>query len=231
MKMLYPKFLILFLLSSISHSFQAQEAGYEPRDFYIGIEPFLVLSGEKGVHIQAGINEKISYQLYGAWYSWWWQKNHVKQWNWGYLSDYILAAKGPVLRMGSQIVLKNNPFKIARLILMPEFTYKHLTYNGKCFQEGGGSSYSPTRLQSFKSDVAGLDFQLVYRYCDSSEWDLPVEWFFGPGLLLALEEKHLLGQDTGICPSQEFDIKTTKTSFYPTVRFGVRVGIKIAGKD
>jgi hypothetical protein len=133
-----------------------------------------------------------------------------------------------VVRFGIDYILKNNAIKISKLIFRPELTYKYLWYSQKCFHEGtGGSSYDLMQLRSIKSHVIGLSAELAYRHCDSSEWDIPIEWFIGPGFLVAFEEKHLLGEGSGVCPSPEFDQKTRITKVYPSLRLGVRIGFRI----
>ncbi len=196
---------------------------------YLGIEPFMWVIGEKGGCIDFSVNDKFILQLYAAHYGFWWSPNEIQQFKIEYISDYILASKGPVVRFGSAFILSQNDLNISQTLLKPELIYKNMSYNNKCFHEGsGGSSYSYRQLRSFKSEVIGLHLIFVYRRCDSSDWDIPVEWFVGPGFQLAFEQRILLDEGySSVSPEPLLNEKTNETKIYPSLRFGVRVGFRV----
>jgi hypothetical protein len=217
---------VLLIIATLNLT--AQKTETDNKTLWFGIEPFMLLMGEKGGFIGYSANDKLGFQLYAAHYGWWWSKGDVRQMKWHYLSDYIFAAKGPVIRLSAEYLLSDNPMKISKALFRPEITYKYLSYENTCFHEGsGGSSYDLFQLRSMRSHVAGIHAEFVYKHCDSSEWDLPLEWFIGPGILMIFEQKHLLGENYGICPVAEFDEKTVSTLIYPSLRFGLRIGLKI----
>jgi len=220
--------IIIFLLIG-SLKLPAQETGSSSKSLYLGIEPIMWVIGEKGGSIDYSVNDKFILQLYIAHYGWWWSSNEIKQFKIGYISDYILASKGPVVRFGSAFVISQNDLRISQTLLKPELTYKYMSYSNKCFYEGsGGSSYSYRQLRSFNSNVFGFNIVFVYRRCDSSDWDIPVEWFVGPGFQLAFEQMNLLDEGySSVSPEPLLNEETSVTKFYPSLRFGVRLGFRV----
>ncbi len=118
-------------------------------------------------------------------------------------------------------------------MIRPELTYKYLNYENKCFYDGSnGLSSTPRQLRSFRSNYFALNVVFGFGHFDDSFKKMSFEWFIGPGLAMAFEEKTLISQGaSGNCSDEALDEQVNKTVFYPSVRFGVQVGFMLFEKE
>lgn len=220
--------LSLFLFVAIS-SLYAQKTERFHSTIYIGVEPFMWVIGEKGGFIDYSITDKSLLQFSIAYQSWWWKNNEIQQFDNTYITDYLLASSGWVFRFSPANIVKKNEFSFSRLLLKPEFTYKHLSYDDKCFYSGSnGMNDNLRQLRSFKSNYFAFQAIIAHRHFGSSYEEIPVEWFIGPSLAIGFEEKNLISEGySGNCTDVALNKITKETRFYYSIRFGLRFGFKI----
>lgn len=231
MKKWIVRFSVLCLLVTFhNESLVSQETN---KSLYLGFEPFSFALGSKGLFLDYRPHENLVYNFYAAYQSWWVNKDEIPE-NGKYpLSDYYLASQGPVFRAGIGIILSQNDFQFSQVLIRPELTYKYLTYNNKCFHHGSNGLNSTLRqLRSFKSNYFALNLIFGFGHFDDSFKIMSFEWFIGPGLAMALEEKTLESQGaSGSCADEFLNEQTNKTVFYPSIRFGVQIGFMLFEKE
>jgi hypothetical protein len=213
----------------IVYKMPAQNTDTYSTSVYIGLEPLMWVIGEKGGYIDYSVSEKLILQSYVAYQSWWKNYDEIKEFENTRFSDYILASRGWVFRFSPSYIFSRNEFQFSQVLLKPELTYKHLSYDNKCFyKDSNGIGTQPRQLRSFKSDYFAFHAIFSHRHFDSSYEDVPVEWFIGPGIGIAFEETHQISEGySGNCTDEVLDIHTKETQFYYSIRFGVRFGVRV----
>lgn len=221
--------LIFIILIFVISGIYSQTTDSFKSSVYIGLEPLMWAIGEKGGYIDYSVSEKIILQGYVAYQSWWKDNQEIQQYDYSYISDYILAPHGWVFRFSPSYIFSKNEFQFSQTLLKPELTYKHLSYDNKCFYTGSnGMNGIPRQLRSFKSDYFAFHAIFSYRSFGSSYEDVPIEWFIGPGFAFAFEEKHIISEgNSGNCTDEVIDTYTKETQFYYSIRFGLRFGVRV----
>ncbi len=113
--------LTLFLISSFCFLFLffgqpifPQGNRQNSKSLYIGFEPFTFAIGTKGLFLDYRVNDKIVYNFYGAYQSWWVNRDEIPE-NGKYpLSDYYLASRGPVFRAGLGLFCQKTIFSFRK---------------------------------------------------------------------------------------------------------------------
>lgn len=221
------------LLLSFNQSLFSQDTIQASKSLYLGFEPFSFAMGTKGLFVDYRVNDILVYNFYAAYHNWWTNKDEIPE-NGKYpLSDYYLASKGPVFRAGLGIILSKNDFQFSQVIVRPELTYKYLTYDNKCFYKGSnGLSSSIRQLRSFKSNYFALNVIFGLGHFNDSFKQMSFEWFVGPGMAMAFEEKVLKGSNNGgSCTDETLNKQINETVFYPSIRFGVQIGFMLFEKE
>ncbi len=225
---------IIFITCLIFFSFytlSAQEKEISNKSIYLGLEPFSLAIGSKGLFLDYRVNNKYIFNFYAGYYSWWVNRQEIKEFEGTRFSDYYLASRGPVLRFGMGFVLSENKFRFSQVILRPELTYKYLSYDNKLFYYGSnglGGTYREVR--SFKSNYFSVHAIFGFSHFSDSFEEISFNWFIGPGLGIAYEDMHILCKGSG-CNVGEVncDEHTTGIHFYPSLRFGVQIGFILFG--
>jgi len=221
--------LFLLLLVFFIPRILAQNTDTFKSSIYVGLEPFQWIIGEKGGYIDYLVSEKLILQGYVAYQSWWKNNDEIQEFERSWFSDYVLASQGWVFRISPSYIFSRNEFQFSQTLLKPEFTYKQLSYDNKCFyKDSQGIGSQPRQLRSFKSDYFAFHAIFSYRKFDSSYEDIPIEWFIGPGIAIANENMHIISKGySGNCTDEMVDEYTKETKFYYSIRLGFRFGFRV----
>jgi hypothetical protein len=218
-------FPFLFITSTLS----AQETENHKKSLYIGIEPFSFAIGYKGGFVDYRLNDKYVFNFYAGYYGWWFHYYETRGMEKTRFSDYYLASKGPVFRLGVGFVLSENKFRFSQVLFRPELTYKYLSYDNVTFYYGSnGLSGTYRETRSFSSNYFAINAIFGFNHYSDSFEEVSYEWFIGPGLGIAYEDMTILCKGSS-CSAGKVNCNEHSSGihFYPSIRFGVQIGFKI----
>ncbi len=221
----FPLFVLIHMVVS------GQDVQPSSHRVFVGIEPSSVLLGEYGGYLDYSFNENKILGIYFGWHNWPWNNSgEVSQTEIPGYSDYILAAHGPVGRLGLSIKTGENIYKFSANYFKFEFTYKYLSYDHVWFVDGSkGLNGSAREVRSMTAHFVGINLLFQGRQFQSSYLNIPFDWFIGPHFGLGFNDYtiHYPFKPYQEASGPEINTKKTDTKFVFGIRVGVRLGFKI----